>query len=631
MKKTYRKLNDREIAVLTGNRCSAEDWNRVEVSEGFTPETIRNCAFRGTVKIGDHVTISHIHDCIANYVIGDGVVIKNTESLITRGESAFGNGTRVAVLNENGGREVPIYDRLSAQIAYVVAMYRHLPDTVHSVEALIEKYTDSVRSPLGGIGAGSRIMNCGALIDLRVGENCTINGASELRNGTVDSSAEAPTLIGRNVIARDFIVSTSAEVTDGANLERCFVGQGCRIGKGFSAESSLFFANCVCMNGEACAAFAGPYTVSHHKATLMIGGMFSFYNAGSGSNMSNHMYRLGPVHQGILERGTKTASSSYLLFPARIGAFSIVKGRHNTHPDTSALPFSYLIESRDESIVIPGANLGSVGSARDAMKWPQRDLRQGKTYDLINFKLLNPYTAHKIVQGIRTLVSLSSLTNKEYINYHNVKIKTSSVRRGFDTYRYALDKYIGGALAGKLRNSDWKTENDVRKLIDMGSRANYGEWIDAAGLIMPMGVMRRILGRVNQMDGIDRMQEAFGYVHRYYHEFEWVYVVRLMAARLEKPADKITVRDLITTLERWKTGVERIDRMLCEDAKKEYAPDKRIGYGIDGDEKTAESDFEHVRGKWEADPYLPDTAGHTRKKEANADELIARLSALPRG
>ena len=153
MKKTYRKLNDREIAVLTGNRCSAEDWNRVEVSEGFTPETIRNCAFRGTVKIGDHVTISHIHDCIANYVIGDGVVIKNTESHITRGESAFGNGTRVAVLNENGGREVPIYDRLSAQIAYVVAMYRHLPDTVHSVEALIEKYTDSVRSPLGEIGA----------------------------------------------------------------------------------------------------------------------------------------------------------------------------------------------------------------------------------------------------------------------------------------------------------------------------------------------------------------------------------------------------------------------------------------------------------------------------------------------
>lgn len=73
--------------------------------------------------------------------------------------------------------------------------------------------------------------------------------------------------------------------------------------------------------------------------------MFSFLNAGSGSNQSNHMYKLGPIHQGVVDRGSKTTSDSYILWPAHIGAFSLVMGRHVSHSDTSRLPFSYLIEN----------------------------------------------------------------------------------------------------------------------------------------------------------------------------------------------------------------------------------------------------------------------------------------------
>ena len=61
-------------------------------------------------------------------------------------------------------------------------------------------------------------------------------------------------------------------------------------------------------NGEACAAFCGPFTVSHHKSSLLIGAMYSFYNAGSATNFSNHAYKMGPMHYGYLERGCKTAS-----------------------------------------------------------------------------------------------------------------------------------------------------------------------------------------------------------------------------------------------------------------------------------------------------------------------------------
>ena len=42
-------------------------------------------------------------------------------------------------------------------------------------------------------------------------------------------------------------------------------------------------------------------------ATLLIGTMLSFYNAGSATNYSNHAYKMGPIHYGTLARGCKTA------------------------------------------------------------------------------------------------------------------------------------------------------------------------------------------------------------------------------------------------------------------------------------------------------------------------------------
>ena len=97
------------------------------------------------------------------------------------------------------------------------------------------------------------------------------------------------------------------------------------------------------------------------------------------------MYKLGPIHQGIVERGSKTTSDSYVLWPAKIGAFTLIMGRHYKNPDTSDLPFSYLIERDDQSWLAPAVNLRSIGTIRDAMKWPKRDKRKDKNkIDCIN-------------------------------------------------------------------------------------------------------------------------------------------------------------------------------------------------------------------------------------------------------
>ena len=225
--------------------------------------------------------IEHVRNYIANYVIGSGSYLENVTDLITYGETTFGNGIKINVLNETGGREVAIHDHLSSHEAYISALYRHKPALTEALDAMVERYAASVCAPFGVIGENVEILDAMHIVNVNVGAYCKIKGVSRLRNGSIISCKEDPVEIGMNVIADDFIVESGSKITDGVMISKCFVGQACVLGHGYSASESLFFSNCQGENGEACSLFAGPYTVTHHKSTLLIAGMFSFMNAGS--------------------------------------------------------------------------------------------------------------------------------------------------------------------------------------------------------------------------------------------------------------------------------------------------------------------------------------------------------------
>ena len=301
--KNYRKLSESEIDILKAQMCSASDWSRVEVADGFSTDYVRYARFSGNVKlgafrkefqlaggmvkhsgiylatlhnvtVGDDCCIENVKNYIANYTIGDGTFIENVDIILTDGVSSFGNGTEVAVLNETGGREVMIYDMLNAQTAYVMALYRHRPKVVANLKKMIEAYVESVKSSVGVIGCNVTIADAGYIKNVRIGDYCKIEGASRLKNGSINSNEKAPVHVGVGVVGDDFIISSGSSVEDGVTFSRCFIGQACRLGHNYSAVDSLFFSNCQGENGEACAIFAGPYTVTHHKSTLLIAGMF---------------------------------------------------------------------------------------------------------------------------------------------------------------------------------------------------------------------------------------------------------------------------------------------------------------------------------------------------------------------
>lgn len=213
--------------------------------------------------------------------------------MVVEGETTFGNNVQVSVLNETGGREVPIFNRLSAPLAYVIALYRHHPKLIGKLQEMIADYTKKLTSDYGTAGKDVKIINAGTIRNVDLGPYTTIENCTRLENGTINSNEEAPVYIGDSVIAQDFIISSGAVIADAAKIIRCFIGQACHVTHNFSAHDSLLFSNCSFENGEACAIFAGPFTVSMHKSSLLIAGMYSFLNAGSGSNQSNHMYKLG--------------------------------------------------------------------------------------------------------------------------------------------------------------------------------------------------------------------------------------------------------------------------------------------------------------------------------------------------
>lgn len=655
----YRHLTEDEVLQLKSQSCLADDWRKVWVAEKFTTEYVHHTRFSGEVRLGvfesefllpggirkhaglRHVTLHHVtvgdnccienvQNYIANYEIGHDTFIENVDIMLVDGISKFGNGIEVAVLNETGGREVLINDKLSAHLAYITTLYRHRPDLIARIKAITDFYSNKHASAVGTVGSHVMILNTGSIKNVRVGDYCRISGTCRLYNGSINSNEEAPVYIGDGVICDDFIISSGSSVDDGAMLTRCFIGQACKLGHNYSASDSLFFSNCQGENGEACAIFAGPFTVTHHKSTLLIAGMFSFMNAGSGSNQSNHMYKLGPIHQGTLERGAKTTSDSYILWPARVGAFSLVMGRHVNHSDTSNLPFSYLIEQNNTTFLVPGVNLRSVGTIRDAQKWPKRDNRKDSNrLDFINYNLLSPYTVQKMFKGREILWSLRRASGElsDIYSFHSAKIRNSALKKGIGFYETAIHKFLGNSVIKRLEEIDFHTDEDIRERLKPDTSIGTGEWVDISGLIAPKSEVDALIERIEsgEINRLKSINAEFERMHQNYYTYEWTWAYEKLEEYYGVHPSEMTAADIIHIVEQWKMAVVGLDRMVYEDAKKEFSLASMTGFGADGSRIEKEQDFEQVRGDFESNPFVTAVLKHIEVKTALGDELIARM------
>ncbi len=450
-----RQLTAEEIGQLERQGCTAEEWTKVLVEERFDANQVRHTSFRGDVEIGEEVRLDHI-GVIENYAIGNHVTICRVNELVTDKwiELLLGEDG-VTVGNEAGEPNIPFSFFPNEKRDWIGV---HYPSFISSEHDSDKKST----SPQGLIGDNCTIKNCDTIHNVNADKDVCLEGVAHLENGLLHEGSH----IGTQVIARKFIIGPRTKVTDGAKLYHVITTNDCKIGKGFMAENCYFGHHCEMFCGEACAIFAGPHTVSHHKSTLLIGGEFSFYNAGSNTNQSNHAYKLGPVHHGTLARGSKTASGSHILWPMQTGPFTMVMGKVKTHPDLSDLPFSYVIADGEKVFVAPGMNLGTAGTFRDILKWRQR----GKSLYTGEYDFLSPFVMQSVFKGIDTLESLQ----KEYgfeveeYPYNGTVIRRSALLKGLDRYQLAIRLYA----------------NKVTPTTEIHNEACNWHWIDVAGLPM---------------------------------------------------------------------------------------------------------------------------------------------------
>ncbi len=661
----YRDLTTEEIKTLEKNGCIADDWTNVQVKDGFIPENVRHVCFHGKNRLGvfkEKVEVengvekrsglfnSFIRECtieddayisdvrtLSGYHIENNAVVENVGSIVVAGETSFGNGTFISVLNEAGGRELMIYDMLSAQTAYMMVTSRHDGELIKALHNIVEKYVDGRKSVAGKIGAGAKVRHCHTIINVWIETGAHVTGIQRLEEGTIASTADDPSIVGENVIAQHFIIQSGSIVDSGALLTHTFIGQGVRIGKQFSAENSAFFANSEGFHGEAVSVFGGPYTVTHHKSTLLIAAMFSFYNAGSGTNQSNHMYKLGPVHQGILERGSKTGSFSYLLWPSRVGAFSVVIGKHYVNFDASEFPFSYINEEDGKSVLIPAMNIFAVGVRRDSEKWPSRDRRKSpEKYDAIHFELFNPYIMGKILNALTVLYELREKSSKdqEYVAYKGLHIKRLMLKTCAKYYEMAVKIYIGAEVMKRISGMEKvATFKEVKNALKSDAALMSDEWIDMAGMFLPKFMYEGLSDSVKNdaVGTVDELKNTIAGINKKYEDANWAFCSSLIERRYSVNINSITKEQLSRIIADWRDNAKKLNNMILKDAEKEFASTAQIGYGINGDEEVRQKEFHAIRGDFDENKFVIGLKKKTDEIEARAGEILKIVSKIETG
>lgn len=586
----YRLLTNEEISILEDNGCMAEDWTSINVAADFKPTYIKNVNFYGdvflgvfeknievsngfirhsgirnatlrNVSIGDNCLIENIGNYINNYAIGEECCICNVCTMETTAEATYGEGNTISVLNEAGNGNVILFSGLTSNLAALMIRNAADKEFTAAIRGIVKDDIERRAREKSTVGNNVKIVNTAEITNTHISDNCEINGASRISDCTLASGLEDNVFIGSGVICENSIVTDGSAVLNGANITNCFVGEACQITNGFTAESSLFFANCYMSNGEACAAFCGPFSASHHKSTLLIGCMLSFYNAGSATNFSNHAYKMGPIHYGCLERGTKTASGSHLLLPANIGAFSVCLGKIANHPDTRNLPFSYIISDGRETFVVPGINITTVGLYRDIRKWPRRDVRiQSSRKSLISHDWLSPLTINEIIAGKKTLEQMRESQGEDTAFYTcgGCKISRNSLERGIRLYDMAIKLFAGDVAAGYDLTAE-------------GRDCGTGEWGDLAGMLLPEQEERNIVnaisnGYLRSTADIDMFMKN---VNERYGEYLITFTRNIIASQLG--TDDLTESGIEQIIQQGRAAKEAWISEIRKDAEKEYS------------------------------------------------------------
>ncbi|RKZ09966.1 hypothetical protein DRQ25_04605 [Candidatus Fermentibacteria bacterium] len=181
--KDWISLTESQIALLEDNGNSSENWSGVRVFQSASLDSVRNCVFRGDVRIAmtpaeiegkqlapvltncclQNVTV--LPGCriestylLSNLRIGEGTVIENCGRLIYEQGSLCGCGTELELGVETGERNVPSSPCLDTDLAALLSGGPRRGDNLALYHTFLDGFLSKLRSTKSGIiGKASRI------------------------------------------------------------------------------------------------------------------------------------------------------------------------------------------------------------------------------------------------------------------------------------------------------------------------------------------------------------------------------------------------------------------------------------------------------------------------------------------
>lgn len=375
-----RGLQKPEVAELEARGCTAEDWSRVRVAVGFNPRRVRGCEFHGDVVLGrfrqrvqlaDGVEViaglsnSTLVDCVigddavvkdvrllANYVVGPEAVVADCGRVTCSPGTTFGNGTRVPVALEGGGREVEVFAEIDVDLAAAVASPGPRRPEVDGYRRAVADYRDRAACDRGIIAAGARVWGVPRVEDAYVGPAARIDGATGVIRSTLLSTPDEPAGVETGALVADSLLQWGARVTGLAAVERSVLGEQVRVDRHGKVRDSILGPNTEVAAGEVVSCLLGAFVGCHHQSLLI-----SAYwpagrgNVGYGANVgSNHTSR-APDQEFRAAEGLFVGLGVSVQFPCDFGRapYTVIACGVDLPPQKVTFPFSLIAPPQEPS------------------------------------------------------------------------------------------------------------------------------------------------------------------------------------------------------------------------------------------------------------------------------------------
>jgi hypothetical protein len=437
---TLRKLDDMEIDGLKCAGCSAQDWARILVAEGFNWRRLERVRFLGDVVLGRFTeqlpvadrshqptgiydsTLSHCiigHDALVERValltravVGPRVLIWNCGRIVCRGMTTFGSDGLIRVGPQTSGRLLPLFAEIDLPTAtWLATIQNH--DLLGAYEVVRADYLARARFDRNVFCADARLLQVETTANIFLGYGAVVDRCGLLAESTLLSSVEEPVQVAGAASIENSILQWGSRVESGAMVQNAVVAEYAGVEDRGSLRDSLLGPNSVVGRGEVGASLVGPFVALHHQS-MLISTLWpeGKGNISSGANVgANHTGR-APDQEFWPGEGMFVGLGVNIRFPAdfTLAPYSVLACSVTTSPQRVEFPFS-LINSPTHTFPDLSPTLNQIIPAwlltdslytlqRNEQKYQQRNRARRLAID---FRILRPELHELMREACRRL------------------------------------------------------------------------------------------------------------------------------------------------------------------------------------------------------------------------------------